>query len=154
MIELRFHHVNGVYHELCLSDEERARTPEFNHENVYGKDFALKMDRFMINICALSDETRIKIVGALDDICKKDCPIKGATCEMEDKESDYEVPNGIGLKIGDIITAGELKRRLKEFYHHHDPPWKEAKWQKRLALHPHLSENRAENFWLTKIRKK
>ena len=37
-IELRYHHVTSLYSQLCMSAEEQARTPLFNHEYTYGLD--------------------------------------------------------------------------------------------------------------------
>jgi len=146
-IELRFHHIISLYYALCLSLEEKARTPMFNHVNVLGELFALRMQKFYKNILDLADEEQIKIVGSLDDICKE-CTIIDARCYLEDEPSDYAEPVILGIKIGDVITIGDLKRKLQQFYVVHDAYWKEENWRKKLEKHPNLAKYTKENFWL------
>jgi len=114
-IRLRLHHITMLYELLCLSLAEQARTLLFNHERVYGKDYAVRVDDFFQRIIDSPDDRVVSIVGGLDDICLMGCPKRKESCEEEDEQKHYDIPKKLDIRVGDEIEIGKLKTRLKKF---------------------------------------
>lgn len=153
-INLRLHHITSLYYTLCLTPEEQARTSMFNDAKIYGEEAALRMQEFYESVLRLPDTTQIKIVGSTeDDVCKA-CPHANENCLGVDNQKDYKIPRSLNINIGDVVTVGELKEKLQQFYLKDDAFWKDEAWTERLKKYPHLAKYTKDNFWLYKIRKK
>ncbi len=150
MINLRYHHISLLYSHLCLTLEERARTPEFNNPNVYGLSQSIAMYHFVENLLQQPDETQIRIVGGLDDICNLPCNHLNPHCYSEDTLEDYTLAKTTGIKPGIVVQLGMLKKKLLNYAATDTNPYKETEWQTRLQKFPHLQEFTLENFWLFK----
>lgn len=99
MLVLRAHHL------LCIQGYEG---------NGYSFEFTKNMDK-VVN--TLSDNTYIKIVTAVDDICIK-CPHKlnGDTCKSQEKvfELDFKVLNELNLIANRIYLYKDVLNSIKE----------------------------------------
>jgi hypothetical protein len=93
-----------------------------NHEDksVWSREFCINMCKYQ-NMMRSNDNQVIEIVFACGDTCGR-CPNNtDGKCELYDfgpgdNGIDIRVLHRLGYKVGQEITFGELKKRVKEAY--------------------------------------
>ena len=63
---------------------------------------------------AKDDSQQIKIVDSLDYLCSANCRKRRFCCLLPDPEVDREFIKSLGLEVGQIYTAGEIRERMRK----------------------------------------
>lgn len=110
-IRLRMHHIGQVVSMVVNEDARAVGLIYASQSKKFGPEGVEEYRKF---IDSISNETLIKIVPSLDDICN--------LCRLpieERKKSCYEVDGGNwaipGIKVGEIYTFKNIKELFKKY---------------------------------------